>query len=134
MSLPSSRISHDSEHYSISYQHKHAAPNPATTHAMGRITQDGPLLRPTRSPVYRSVTSVYGEMRMTLPVSGPQGPGVAGQTLFTLTYSAPSDPIASLFGKLSPDTTVEIAPAGVSLRIEPEVGPGNGVPVKRLTK
>ena len=73
-------------------------------------------------------------MRTTLPVAGPQGPGVAGQTLFTLTYSEPSGPTAGLFGKLSPDTTVEMTPAGVSLRIEPEAGLGNGVPLKMLTK
>ena len=77
---------------------------------------------------------IYCEMRMTLPVSGPQGPGVAGQTLFTLTYSEPSGPMAGLFGKLSPYTKVEIAPVGVSLTIEPEAGLGNGVPLKMLTK
>ena len=43
-------------------------------------------------------------------------------------------PTAGLFGKLSPDTTVEMTPAAVSLRIEPEAGLGNGVPLKMLTK
>lgn len=34
---------------------------------------------------------IYCEMRTTLPVAGAHGPGVAGQTLFTLTYSEPGE-------------------------------------------